>query len=88
MESNNDNIFPSSMSFFPDGRPVPELMTMEEVVEFLRIPVISKAKNYKNVIQNLIRFRELPRIQLCKTILFPREAVLEWIRIETDGFRT
>ena len=87
MRGNNDVNFPSPMSFFPDGKPVPELMILEEVIEFLRIPVISKAKDHNNVIQNLIRCRDLPRIHVCNTILFPRQAVLEWIRMETDGFR-
>ncbi|MHC4132466.1 MAG: hypothetical protein ACYSSP_10640 [Planctomycetota bacterium] len=87
MERNNDNNFSGSISFFPDGRPVPELMTMEEVVEFLRIPIISKAKDHKNAIDNLKRFRDLPRICISRRNLYPREAILEWIRMETDGFR-
>ena len=63
--------------------PIPELMTMDECIEFLRIPEISKSSDHKNVIKNLIRFRHLPRIQICKTLLFPRSAVLEWVQKET-----
>lgn len=70
-------------SFFPDGRPVPDLMTQDEVILYLRIPEISEAKDYNNAIDNLKRMRDLPRIPLCNTILFPREAVLEWIRNQT-----
>ena len=72
-----------NLSFFPDGRPVPDLMTANELISFLRIDVISKAKNCKNVIDNLIRMRGLPRIQLSNKILFPREAILEWISKQT-----
>ena len=51
----------------PDGRwrPCPELLTEAELIEFLRIPEISKAKNYHNVIYNLKRFHDLPRIHIC-----------------------
>ncbi len=37
--------------------PCPELMTEEELIVFLRIPLISKANNYNNVIENLKKNR-------------------------------
>lgn len=64
--------------------PFPDLLTEAELIDYLRIPEISKAKNCNNVIDNLIRMRNLPRIHLCNRLLFPRQAVLEWIRNETD----
>jgi hypothetical protein len=67
----------------PDGCPVPDLMTEDEVIEFLRIPSVSTAKDYHNVILNLIRFRNLPRIKIGKKRLYPRKAILEWIESET-----
>ena len=70
-------------SYFPDGRPVPELMTINEVIELLRISEVSTAKNHNNVIKNLIRYRNLPRIHIGKKLLFPRCAVMEWIKKET-----
>ena len=72
-----------TVSCFSDGAVVPDLMTEEEVIEFLRIPEVSTATDHHNVIKNLIRFRDLPRIQICKKLLFPKEAVLEWINDET-----
>ncbi len=72
-----------TVSYFADGRVVPDLMSETEVIEFLRISQISNSKDYHNVIRNLIRFRDLPRIQICNKLLFPKEAVLEWINIET-----
>lgn len=69
-------------SYFPDGNVVPELMTTDEVIVFLRIQVISKSKDYRNVIENLVRLRGLPRIHVCNRRLFPRQAVLEWISSE------
>lgn len=83
MKVNNDINVPSSISYFSDGRAVPDLMTMEEIIEFLRIAEISNAKDHNNVIKTLIRYRDLPRIPVCKTILFPRQAILEWIENET-----
>jgi predicted DNA-binding transcriptional regulator AlpA len=61
----------------------PDLLTEEEVVRFLRIPEVSKATNYSNVVKNLIRFRDLPRIQIGKRLLFPKQAVLEWVNNQT-----
>ena len=61
----------------------PDLLTESELITFLRIPEISKATDYHNVIKNLIRFRDLPRIQICKKLLFPKKAILEWIEKET-----
>ena len=57
----------------------PELMTEEELVVFLRIPLISKANNYNNVIENLKRMHELPCIHICKKPLYPLNAVRKWI---------
>ena len=78
--NNNSHI---AISYFPDGRPVPDLMTEEEVIEFLRIPEVSTSKDHHNVIYNLNRHRDLPRIHICKRTLFPRDAIIEWINKQT-----
>ena len=57
----------------------PELMTEQELILFLRIPEISKAGNHRNVIANLKRMHDLPRIHLCKQPLYPLNAVRKWI---------
>jgi hypothetical protein len=61
----------------------PELMTEQEVVEFLRIPAVSKAGDHKNVIANLKRMRDLPCIHICRQPLYPRAAIRRWIREQT-----
>ena len=61
------------------GAKVQELMTEEELVVFLRIPLISKAEDYGNVIENLKRIHGLPCIHICKKPLYPLEAVRKWI---------
>ena len=61
----------------------PGLMTEPELIEFLRIPEVSKAKDYHNVIDNLKRMHDLPRIHICGQPLYPREAIQEWIRNKT-----
>ncbi len=61
------------------GVNIQELMTEEEVIRFLRIPLISKANNYNNVIENLKRMHNLPCIHICKQALYPLSAVREWI---------
>jgi hypothetical protein len=70
-------------SYCLDLTNLPDLLTIDEVAQVLRITQISTASDYHNVIKNLIRFRDLPRIQICKKLLFPKKAVLEWIEKET-----
>ncbi len=81
MKTDNNNYITTIC--FPDGRPVPDLMTADELIEFLRIPEVTTAKDHHNVIYNLKRYRDLPRIHICKGALFPRDAVVEWIKNET-----
>ena len=57
----------------------PELMTEDELVEYLRIPVVSTAKNHSHVIENLKRMHDLPCIHICKKPLYPLSAVHEWV---------
>ena len=61
----------------------PELLTEEELIVFLRIPEISKSKDYHNVIENLKRMHDLPRIHICGKPLYPLEEIREWIRKKT-----
>ena len=61
----------------------PDLMTEQEVLEYLRVPEVSKSKNHHNVIEHLKRMRDLPRIHICSKALYPLEAVRGWIRKET-----
>jgi hypothetical protein len=60
-----------------------ELMTEEELIRFLRVPEISNSKDYHNVIENLKRMHQLPRIRICGKPLYPREAIKEWIKRRT-----
>ena len=61
----------------------PELLTESELIDFLRIPAVSKAKDFHNVIDNLKRMHDLPCIHICGQPLYPKEAILEWIRNKT-----
>ena len=65
----------------------PELMTEQELVEFLRIPAVSKADDHGNVIANLKRMRDLPCIHICRQPLYPREAIRLWIEQQTEKER-
>ena len=66
----------------PNITPTPDLMTEQELVQFLRIPQVSKAADYSNVVKNLIRMRGLPKLELCNKLLYPRQAVLKWVEDE------
>ncbi len=61
----------------------PDLMTEEELIDYLRIPEISRSGKFHNVIENLKRMRDLPRIHLCSKALYPLKAVREWVHKET-----
>lgn len=79
----------TSGSPLPDGngslRLCPDLLTEEELIRFLRIPEISNAKDYHNVIENLKNTRDLPRLHLCNKVLYPLRAIREWIEKETEN---
>jgi len=60
--------------------PCPVLLTKSEVIRLLRIPEISKAEDYDNVIENLMRCHDLPCIHISRQPLFPLESVLEWLK--------
>jgi hypothetical protein len=62
-----------------NGNSYQELMTEEELVSFLRIPLLTKAKDHGNVIDNLKRMHGLPCIHICKKPLYPLDAVRRWI---------
>ena len=61
-----------------------DLMTQDELIEFLRIPEVSNAKDYRYVIDNLKRMRHLPRVHICGKPLYPRKAILAWIENQTE----
>ena len=60
------------------------LMTESELVLYLRIPEISKAEKFENVIENLRRFHDLPSISLCRQPLYPRRLIDQWIEQQAE----
>ena len=70
-------------SVIPDGKggymPCPELLTEKELIRLLRVPEISKANDHSNVIANLKRMHDLPRIHLCGKTLYPVREIMVWI---------
>ena len=61
----------------------PDIMTESELIQFLRIPEISKSTNYQNVIENLKRMHDLPCIHICRQPLYPLEAIKKWVKEKT-----
>lgn len=66
---------------------VPFLLTETELIEFLRIPEVSAATDYGNVIDNLKRMHGLPCIHICNRCLYPRDAIEDWVREKTKECR-
>ena len=69
----------AKLSPYPSLSAYPLLLTEDEVIVLLRIPEISKAEDHHHVIQNLMRMHGLPCIHICRTPLFPFEAVRQWM---------
>lgn len=57
-----------------------EVMTEEELIDFLKIEQISSSRNPHNVIENLKRVHGLPRVPLCGKNVYLKEAVIEWLK--------
>jgi hypothetical protein len=68
----------------PKGSP-PDLMTESELIHYLRIPKVSGASDYRNVIENLKRMHGLPRIHICGKPLYPLKAVRAWVDQRTNS---
>lgn len=66
---------------------LPDLLSEKELIQYLRIPEVSRAKDHRNVIDNLKRFHDLPRIHICGKPLYPLEAIREWIKKNTTNGR-
>jgi len=66
----------------------PLLLTEGELISLLRIPEVTKAKDYHNVVQNLMRMHDLPCIHIGKQPLFPIDAVRRWIIEKAKKERT
>ena len=62
----------------------PDIMTEEELIRYLRIPEVSKAADFHNVIENLRRMHALPSIHICRQPLYPLEAVAKWVEEKTN----
>ena len=59
--------------------PYQQLLTEDELIRFLRIPEITKARDYSYVIENLRRAHDLPCIHLCRKPLYPLKNIMEWV---------
>ena len=72
----------------PDGNggvmPCPELLTEEELIRLLRVPEVSKATDFHNVITHLKKRHGLPCIHICRQPLYPARAIAEWVEKRTE----
>jgi len=60
----------------------PDLMTEQELIDYLRISEVKRSNNPNNpkrYVQRLKSLRGLPRISICNSTLCPLKAVREWI---------
>ena len=60
----------------------PDLMTEQELIEYLRISEVKRSNNPNNpkrYVQRLKSLRGLPRISMCNSTLYPLKAIREWV---------
>ena len=57
----------------------PPVMTEAELIAYLRIPEVSKAKDHAHVVANLKAAHRLPCLYISNRCLYPRDAVDAWI---------
>jgi hypothetical protein len=62
----------------------PEIMTQNELCQFLRLPEVTNGQKSANVICNLRRMRGLPCVHICRQPLYWLPAVREWLKSETE----
>ena len=81
MDNTKQNVQLTAILPNTDGEsgPCPTVMTEEELIQFLRIPEISRSKNHQNVIENLKRRYGLPRIHLCGKTVYLTDSVKAWL---------
>jgi len=81
MNNTQQNITSTTILPSPEGEFAlcPAVMTEEELIRFLRIPEISRARNHRNVIENLKRRYGLPRIHLCGKTVYLTDSVRVWL---------
>lgn len=86
MDHKSKNMIPLNIPTPGEPRRItqfPEVLTEAELIDFLRIREISSSKDPHNVIEHLKRMRGLPRLSICNKVLYPLEAVRQWIEKET-----
>ena len=70
------------VSFMPDGRPAPDLLTEAEAVRYLRLDTVA----VKNPSATLRRYREggaLRAVQISKAILYPLAELRKFVEKKT-----
>jgi hypothetical protein len=63
----------------PAVRSWPELLTEEELADFLRLPDVSGKAKAENVIGNLRRKRGLPYLAISNRLVYPLDLIRKWI---------
>ena len=61
----------------------PDLMTGQELIEYLRMSEVSTSKNLKRSVQYLKSYKGLPRINIGRSTLYPLKAIREWLDKQT-----
>jgi hypothetical protein len=59
--------------------PCPTIVTEEELIQFLGIPEVSRATEYRHVIEDLKHGRGLPQIHLCGKAMCWADSVTAWL---------
>jgi hypothetical protein len=81
--TNTDNtiLFPS---YFPDGRPVPDLLTVEEAIKFLRLDTAGPVKSGQTTLQYYRSKGFLRATRVGKQLRYQRKELLKFLDLLTE----
>jgi hypothetical protein len=72
------------MSYFTNGEPVPDLLTEQEAIRYLRLDEV----NISNPSATLRRYRNTGRlraVQISKRVLYPLGSLKEFISVQQEA---
>lgn len=82
-KGNKDVNVISGVVYFPSGQPVPEVLTEEEAINFLRIDTIG----VKNPSTTLRYYREeglLEATRISKKLFYTKQQLLQFLQMQTE----
>lgn len=83
MKNNNNEIYPVSTAYMPDGTPVPEVLTESELIKLLRLDE-DGPKDPALTIQYYRDKGQLRGIRIGKRMRYTKQEIIRFLEKQTD----